>query len=143
MSAFLKLPPENYYVPSTMGELAGQTEAQCQAACKGIPNCVGITTTPSGGCKFMQLSDLGKVTPDEAGAPMTSFVNCQNLCNTSLLTCPLQKFAGVSLYVWLAIMSVLLALAVLYANTTSTNLKASKSTNSILYGLGASRLGLN
>lgn len=137
MSAFLELPPKDYYVPSTMGGLTGQTKEACLAACKVFPNCIGVTTSESGVCNFMQLSDLGKGQRDGSGSEaLTSYLNCSNLCNTSLLTCPEQKFLGVGLYIWLAVVTLALAAALLYASSMSTSLNDSKATSSLLSKLG-------
>lgn len=120
MPAYLTLPSQNTYVPSTLGHLVGQTLAQCQTACMGIPNCIGITAAADGTCEFMQLSDIGKLgtSTNPGTAAETSYLNCTNLCPGSTATCsPTPKLLGIDLYIWLALLSLALALSLSMGGT--------------------------
>ena len=126
-SGFITVPEEGYTIPTTLGSLANQTEAQCQTACNGIPSCVGITFSSTGVCKFMQMADLAKLgTADAANAAQSTALNCSNLC-PGYKGCTAQKVAGVPLTLWLAGLCVLLAVLLIYASSLSMQLGSARS----------------
>lgn len=127
-SGYVTVPETGYTIPTTLGSLADQTEAQCQTACNGIPSCVGVTFNSTGGiCKFMQMADLSKLgTADAANAPQSTALNCSNLC-PGFKGCTAPKVAGVPLTSWLAALCVLLAVLLIYSASLATQLGNARS----------------
>jgi len=146
-AAYLTLPPTGYYIPSTLGNLTGQSLAQCKTACSGIPNCVGVTVSDAGDCEFMQVSDLGHLgRPVNSGSNKeTSYLNCSNLCgNATYASGEPRKVLGISVFVWLTLLCVALDLAIAYASTLSSALASAARDTSLpaLSSSGSGGLGI-